>query len=88
MRPQWFRIPPNANAGVVDAPIPSIPDSVLDIPYDKMWDDDRIWLPLLLCKRPFVGRADFSRDGDTFAMQKWWFGVVTAGSDIARESRT
>jgi 8-oxo-dGTP diphosphatase len=27
-----------------------------DIPYDDMWDDDRVWLPLLLQNRPFIGR--------------------------------
>jgi 8-oxo-dGTP diphosphatase len=33
-----------------------------DIPYDEMWADDRIWLPLLLEGRPFLGRFIF--DGD------------------------
>lgn len=32
------------------------------IPYHEMWADDRIWLPLLLAGRPFVGRFLF--DGD------------------------
>ena len=27
-----------------------------EIPYDEMWDDDRLWLPLLLENRPFIGR--------------------------------
>ena len=27
-----------------------------EIPYDEMWDDDRVWLPLLLESRPFIGR--------------------------------
>lgn len=27
-----------------------------EIPYDDMWDDDRVWLPLLLEDRPFIGR--------------------------------
>lgn len=26
------------------------------IPFDAMWDDDRVWLPLLLENRAFVGR--------------------------------
>jgi 8-oxo-dGTP diphosphatase len=32
------------------------------IPYDRMWEDDRIWIPLMLAGRPFNGRFLF--DGD------------------------
>lgn len=32
------------------------------IPYDEMWADDRIWLPLLIDERPFEGWFVF--DGD------------------------
>jgi 8-oxo-dGTP diphosphatase len=32
------------------------------IPYDEMWADDRIWLPLLIDRRRFSGRFVF--DGD------------------------
>jgi 8-oxo-dGTP diphosphatase len=32
------------------------------IPYHRMWADDRVWLPLLLEGRPFLGRFLF--DGD------------------------
>lgn len=35
---------------------------ISEIPYDLMWPDDRIWLPLLLADRPFLGRFVF--DGD------------------------
>ena len=33
-----------------------------DIPYDEMWADDRVWLPLLVAGRRFAGRFIF--DGD------------------------
>ena len=33
------------------------------IPYDRMWADDRLWLPHLVAREPFVGR--FVLDGDT-----------------------
>ena len=33
-----------------------------DIPYDEMWADDKIWIPLLLEEVPFVGRFLFRGD--------------------------
>jgi 8-oxo-dGTP diphosphatase len=32
------------------------------IPYHRMWADDRVWLPLLIEERSFLGRFLF--DGD------------------------
>ena len=32
------------------------------IPYDDMWEDDRIWLPQLIAGRPFSGRFLFEGD--------------------------
>jgi 8-oxo-dGTP diphosphatase len=32
------------------------------IPYDKMWADDRVWLPLMLAGKTFRGRFLFDRD--------------------------
>jgi len=32
------------------------------IPYDEMWADDRLWLPLVIARRRFSGRFIF--DGD------------------------
>jgi 8-oxo-dGTP diphosphatase len=36
--------------------------SVLEIPYHRMWADDRIWLPLLLAGKRFRGRFLFRGD--------------------------
>ncbi len=33
-----------------------------DIPYDQMWEDDRIWLPLLLQRQGFYGQFIFDSD--------------------------
>ena len=33
-----------------------------DIPYDRMWSDDRLWVPLMLEARPFSARFIF--DGE------------------------
>ena len=33
-----------------------------EIPYEEMWADDRLWLPLLLADRRFAGRFIFDRD--------------------------
>jgi len=32
------------------------------IPYDEMWEDDRIWLPLMFRDQPFDGRYLFRKD--------------------------
>ena len=32
------------------------------VPYDRMWEDDRHWLPLLLAGRRFEARALFEDD--------------------------
>lgn len=32
---------------------------VTDIPYDQMWEDDKVWLPLLLEGSCFAGSATF-----------------------------
>ena len=32
------------------------------IPYDQMWEDDRLWLPLLIARQRFLARYIF--DGD------------------------
>jgi len=41
---------------------------VEEIPYERMWEDDRLWLPLLLEGRRFEGRFLF--DGDRMLDQR------------------
>lgn len=36
--------------------------SIERLPYDRMWADDRIWFPLMLQRRPFLGRFVFDED--------------------------
>lgn len=33
-----------------------------EIPYDEMWEDDRLWLPLLLKRQHFMARYIFDDD--------------------------
>jgi len=82
MRPQWFAI---GKALITDTPgrdgqgargasnhDPEEPAEFAPIPFHTMWEDDPLWLPLLLAGRHFIGRVDFGPDGH---LQKWWFGV-------------
>ena len=62
MRPEWF-------STSEDAPIPGL----APIPYSQMWADDVFWMPMLLASKPFIGRADFTKDS---TMQKWWFAEI------------
>ncbi|KAF8156826.1 NUDIX hydrolase domain-like protein [Crassisporium funariophilum] len=78
MKPEWFSLPP--------PPAPNEPaeafrqdededSDAAPIPFEKMWDQDYIWLPLLISERKFVARADFTKDGEVFKPYRWWFGV-------------
>ena len=51
----------DGEAGETDEAVP-LWTHVDEIPYDEMWADDRIWLPLFLASRPFVGRFVFDDD--------------------------
>ena len=71
MRPQWFSV----NSGGSQTNVDSCSYDTSEIPFDQMWEDDRFWMPLLLAKQPFAGRADFKKEGEIFSPKKWWFGV-------------
>lgn len=45
-----------------------------EIPYEQMWDDDRLWLPLMLQGRRFQGRVLF--DGERMVGHE----IVTVGA--------
>jgi 8-oxo-dGTP diphosphatase len=32
------------------------------IPFEKMWADDRLWIPLMLARKKFSGRFLFDED--------------------------
>jgi len=71
MRPEWFSTQLNGGGGF--APIP----------YERMWADDILWMPLLLSsEKSFVGRCDFGtsptgdKTGVDSPMTKWWFALV------------
>ncbi|KAI9062227.1 hypothetical protein FKP32DRAFT_865614 [Trametes sanguinea] len=77
MRPEWFSIQDTLLPG------PRNPLTIVDhgekaeelppVPLDKMWADDEFWMPLMLARRYFVGRADFGADNK---MRRWWFGAA------------
>jgi hypothetical protein len=68
MRPQWFSLSAGVTSAGTDSEFPPIP-------YDRMWEADHLWLPLLLEKRVFITRTDFIREGDADVLQKWWIGM-------------
>ncbi|EPS94913.1 hypothetical protein FOMPIDRAFT_149691 [Fomitopsis schrenkii] len=77
MRPEWFAIPDSEerHKEVIQTPKQVDPTTGLRfIPYDQMWEDDKLWLPAFLSGHDFVGRADFDSQGH---MQKWWFALTS-----------
>lgn len=74
MRPEWFAIPSEycASSLIQREELPPIP-------LDRMWPDDRLWMPLLLSRRQFIGRVDLKKLTPTSKEQemvKWWFGTI------------
>lgn len=84
MKPDWFDFRPPVET---DAGSSSTVGTHVPFPWNKMWEDDKFWLPLIWDPRKFVGRADFSEfgditkgaesEGDGAAMVRWWFATVT-----------
>ena len=85
MAPEWFAIPPGLIPDSVTNSLPAKghPNTFPSLPLQKMWADDRIWLPILFSKTYFYGRVDFGEDtieGRTEEgegegkLEKWWFG--------------
>lgn len=48
-----------------------------EIPYNRMWSDDELWLPHLIANEPFLGRFEF--DGDKMLSQEVLTGVQLDG---------
>ncbi|KAF8512056.1 NUDIX hydrolase domain-like protein [Gautieria morchelliformis] len=75
MRPEWFSLPSEYCAGSSGVH----PGELPPIPFDRMWPDDRLWMPLLFSRKPFMGRVDFRKltgPAEKTEMVKWWFGTV------------
>lgn len=41
-----------------------------DIPYNKMWPDDEIWMPLMLAGKKFIGHFYFEKNSKKIARYK------------------
>ncbi|KAJ3570457.1 hypothetical protein NP233_g4391 [Leucocoprinus birnbaumii] len=74
MRPEWFSLsPPPPNNAMTAEDTNQLPP----IPWDKMWDTDQCWIPLLPQGRAFRGRADFDKDENgSFVPRRWWYGLL------------
>ena len=92
MRPKWFAIPPEyldkdkegrELGKETSTSITKSDDgsgaSYPPIPFELMWPDDELWMPLLLQGSNFFGRVDFDRvdsksQKGSYVMERWWFG--------------
>jgi 8-oxo-dGTP diphosphatase len=52
------------------------------IPYEEMWVDDRLWLPLLLRREPFHGRFIFDGDKMLDYVLEQGEGIAMPGSGL------
>ncbi|KAF5351163.1 hypothetical protein D9756_008327 [Leucocoprinus leucothites] len=65
MKPEWFSLSTNDK------------DGLPPVPWDKMWDTDHCWIPLLREGKPFRGRADFDKgESGVFIPRRWWYGLL------------
>lgn len=55
---------------------------IADLPLDRMWADDRYWLPQMLCGQRF--QAWFRFDGETMLTREVWFSSVTTPGPLVR----
>ena len=92
MRPQWFSIPPEyldkdkeggelgkETSTSITKSDDGLGVSYPPIPFELMWPDDELWMPLLLQGSNFFGRVDFDRvdsksQKGSYVMERWWFG--------------
>ena len=78
MKPGWFSL-----SSLIVENDSMVADNINlpPIPFSQMWETDHIWLPLLISKRYFVGRADFTQSasglGEELKAYKWWYGVLS-----------
>ena len=84
MKPEWFSLsPPSPSPSPSSSPTNPESDSMVagnnlpPIPFSQMWETDHVWLPLLISKRFFFGRADFTQCGADFKPYRWWYGVLS-----------
>jgi len=87
MRPEWFKIPDNLlpdyaqSSASKEGPLLDDADAALPtIPFDRLWEGDKYWMPLLCQNQHFSGRTDFvlargELDETRVVLKRWWFGV-------------
>jgi 8-oxo-dGTP diphosphatase/2-hydroxy-dATP diphosphatase len=67
MIPKWFALPASSNTTL---PI---------MPFDRMWQDAQLWIPVMLTGQKFIARFDFGEDSADGAndgeLIKWWIGA-------------
>ncbi|KZV76585.1 hypothetical protein PENSPDRAFT_679940 [Peniophora sp. CONT] len=76
MIPQWFATT-DLTAGIT----PTGDDALPAIPYEQMYQETKIWVPLILSGKHIVGRIDFVPNASVerkYDMRRWWFGVPSA----------
>jgi 8-oxo-dGTP diphosphatase / 2-hydroxy-dATP diphosphatase len=75
MRPEWFSLP---SEYCVDSSVIH-PGELPPMPFDHMWPDDPLWMPLLFSRQRFIGRVDLRKliePVEKTEMVKWWFGTI------------